>query len=254
MNEFKIPFAYHNGQCIDVSTAQKGITYQCTCGADVKLRGGEKVRNHFYHVNNETCSYESIIHKAYKEVFYKLKQIRLPYTINGYDVLKFDRVELEKKLYDFIPDAIGYIGDDIYIIEFAKTSFIGERKLIKIKNANVMCIEIRIINCESLNDISKHLLSNNHREILHIPDYIEMTILRERFVKAYREKENELMKLKNKLQQYESLQELNNTNYIRIPFKKKLSNGSDMYKVQGNYGELTANVHERQYIEFVFIN
>jgi hypothetical protein len=221
MSEFKIPFAYHNGQCIDVSTAQKGVTYQCTCGADVKLRGGEKVRNHFYHVNNETCSYESIIHKAYKEVFSRIKKIRLPYAVNGQTYWQFDRVELEKKLHDFIPDAIGYIGDDMYIIEFAKTSFIGKRKLTKIKAANVMCIEIQIINCESLNFISEHLLANNHREIIHIPQYEEMRIMREKFANAYRE----------------AIQEQkiwSGVEWVTLNYKGKSKNNRDMYLINNS--------------------
>lgn len=236
MNEFKIPFAYHNGQCIDVSTALKGVTYQCTCGADVKLRGGEKVRHHFYHVNNETCSYESIIHKAYKEVFAQLKKIQLPYQINGQKYWQFDRVELEKKLHDFIPDAIGYIGDEMYIIEFAKTSFIDKKKLAKIKTANVMSIEIRAINCESLQDISKHLLSNNHREIMHIPEYEEMKVMRKKFASAYREAIRE--------QKIWSGQE-----FITLDYWGKTKNSFDMYMVnKGVSGKIVAFVNRGSHI------
>ena len=49
-NNFKVPFAYFNGQIIDVRSAEKGVNYKCACGDTVRLRGGDAVKDHFYHI------------------------------------------------------------------------------------------------------------------------------------------------------------------------------------------------------------
>ena len=132
MKTFKVPFAYNEkGELIDTKQAKKKVDYKCNCVETVRLRGGEVIKNHFYHSEGVQCSLESSIHKAYKQVFSEVKEIMLPYPINGSSRLVFDRVEIERKIGSFIPDAIGYIGEKQYLIEFAKTSFIGERKKAK---------------------------------------------------------------------------------------------------------------------------
>lgn len=171
--DFKVPFAYSNGMLIDVDNASKGTDYKCACGEIVRLRGGDIVRNHFYHIAETKCSPESAIHKAYKDVFKTHKTIKLPHEYNGVNVLSFDRVELEKKIGNFIPDAIGYIGDDMYFIEFAKTSFISKSKLKKIKATNIFCIEVAISKTvESIDAIRHHLEKTTHnKQIVHVPMY-----------------------------------------------------------------------------------
>ena len=187
---FKIPFAYDQDQnVVDVLSAERGKIYKCSCGSDVKLRGGHIISDHFYHITESRCSLESAIHKAYKSVFQEHKMIRLPYKINGSDILEFDTVEIEKKIDDYIPDAIGYIDNTMYLIEFAKTSFIGERKKKKIKKTNVLCIEVSIIKTvKSIYEIEKHITMDNfYKQMIHIPEYQEAKELRERFKIAYLE-------------------------------------------------------------------
>jgi hypothetical protein len=187
---FKIPFAFTpSGEVMDIENAVKGETYLCSCGADVKLRGGEIISNHFYHLNESECSLESSIHKAYKAVFLNTKQIKLPHDVNGSDVLTFDRVELERKIDDYVPDAIGYIGDKMYLIEFAKTSYIGVRKEKKIKKSNLFCLEVSIVDTiNTIKAIEEHLTQQSfYKEVIHIPEYEEMREMREKFKVAYRE-------------------------------------------------------------------
>ena len=79
MEGLKVPFAYDaHGKLVDTKTAKKKTDYKCSCGGVVRLRGGEKVQDHFYHFDDSTCSYESAIHKAYKNVFKEVKEIRCP--------------------------------------------------------------------------------------------------------------------------------------------------------------------------------
>ena len=204
MKTFKIPFALDgNNDVVDIRRAIKTETYKCTCGSDVKMRGGEKVSNHFYHLVDKECSLESSIHKAYKFILQKVKAIKLPYVVDGVDTLVFDRVELEKQIGDFIPDAIGYIGETKYLIEFAKTSYIGERKENKIKKCNLFCIEIPIMTeYVCFEQIENHLLNETYyKEIINIPEYEDVKILRAKFANEYRKLLHENMELKSEIEQ-----------------------------------------------------
>ncbi len=243
MKTFKIPFAFNSeNNIVDVNTAEKNKVYTCTCGADLKLRGGEKVSNHFYHITETECSLESAIHKSYKAVFEEVKEIKLPYKVNGTDVLKFDRVELEKKIGDFIPDAIGYIGNTRYLIEFAKTSYIGERKEKKIKKANLFCLELSIkTHIKTIEDIKDHIVNDAiFKSVIHVPEYKEMKELKERFKKAYYditdEHKKEISRLQSKITQLQyDLEFLENNKRIEggkvnLFYVKDCSNGAKFYK------------------------
>jgi hypothetical protein len=201
---YRVPFAYDaEGNMVDYISAVKGVHYKCECGKKVALRGGDKVSPHLYHVEPTECNGESLIHKAYKNAFERVKAVKLPYVVNGSDSLEFDRIEIEKKFQDIIPDAIGYIGDVPYFIEFAHTSFIKERKLNKIKQANVFCLEISICTSyDRLDQIKDHIKKlTTYKEIVHVPEYKEMIELREKFIIEWKglKKENHILSQENQL-------------------------------------------------------
>jgi hypothetical protein len=233
--DFKIPFAFDSaGTLIEIKDAVKGEYYYCSCGAEVKLRGGSVISNHFYHLVNSECSLESFIHKAYKSVFFECKKIKLPYIVNGTNELIFERVELEKKINDYIADAIGYIGNQQYVIEFAKTSFIKETKKKKIEDSNLFCVEIKIDKrVATIDAIKKHLQEDiSAKKIIFIPEYDEMKNLREKFIVAYRElqAENERLNLLN-------IELIAKTNILhllqngcRLYFKAQCKNGAFLFK------------------------
>ena len=248
---FKVPFAFDsNNNIVDIDSAEKGIVYNCSCGSDVKLRGGNFISDHFYHIDESQCSLESAIHKAYKAVFEKLKKIKLPYTVNGNDLLIFDRVELEKKIDDYIPDAIGYIGDERYLIEFAKSSYIGKRKEDKIKKSNLFCLEVDIIKTiGSLIEIENHLVSDKgYKHLIHVPEYKEMKLLRAKFEQEYKrlkdDLESEIAILERKVDKLESnlsvFNEINND--CGLFFVRHCKNGAKMYhrKLSGFGQEVVA--------------
>lgn len=261
--DFKVPFAWdENDQLVWVDEADKSIQYKCNCGSDVKLRGGEKVSRHFYHLTESKCSLESSIHKAYKSVFQECKKIKLPHKVSGKSELIFDSVVLEKKIGGFIADAIGYINNNPVVIEFAKTSFIGERKLQKIRKANLFCIEVTIDkSITSKQDIIQRIASDYYnKEVIHMPEY---EVIR-KIKKEYNEKINELkdnfthenLRLKAKINQLESKIKDADFNYddnkwrSRIPdtrlyFKGYTKNGNKYYKYRGKGVELIAFVDDK---------
>lgn len=223
MKTFKVPFAFDEYRnIVDIHSAVKGKAYYCNCGSEVKLRGGDVVSDHFYHTSEVQCSLESAIHKAYKSVFYSLKKIKLPYPVNNTDVLVFDKVELEKQINDYRPDAIGYIGEEKYLIEFAKTSFIDKRKEQKIKRSNLFCIEIEIDETViSIADITDHLINQKYfKRNIHIPEYKGIVELRSKFTVAYNKIKNKLEETKrlllNKTSELDNLkEELNNLYFLK---------------------------------------
>jgi hypothetical protein len=240
---FKIPFAFtKEGEVMDIENAEKGKTYLCSCGADVKLRGGEIRSNHFYHLNESECSLESSIHKAYKAVFQSTKKIKLPYEINGVEELVFDRVELEKKIDDYVPDAIGYIGDKMYLIEFAKTSFIGVRKEQKVKKSNLFCLEVHIMDTiKTIADIENHLSEEIwYKHTIHIPEYEEMRNMREKFKAAYLKLQQDNEKLAEEVwelkQQNDQLangmleREIKGLPGLALYYSSDCKNGAKLYK------------------------
>ena len=227
MKSFKVPFAFDSdGNVIDKNTAEKKTIYYCSCGSEVKLRGGEIYQNHFYHITEKECSLESSIHNAYKSVFSEIKTIKLPYEVDGLKVLNFDSVILEKKMDDFIPDAVGIIGDKQYLIEFAKTSYIGERKENKIKKSNLFCIEVDIVKTvTTIDEIKEHLISDYYyKDIIHIPEYKQMRELKENYAREYN-----ILKSKLKQAEYSLDKYAINQSGIALFFKCDCKNGAKMY-------------------------
>lgn len=184
MNTFKIPFAFDiDGKAFDYKSAVKGVDYFCQCGETVRIRGGEQIRNHFYHINETECNNESIIHKAYKSVFLEEKRIKTPSCdmgIDGFGFMKstdliFDSIDLEKYIFDFKPDAIGYKDGNMYLIEFAKTHYVGVIKQNKIREVNLFCIEVSIRpTIKTISEIRQHIIGvEYYKKIIHIPTFPE---------------------------------------------------------------------------------
>lgn len=219
MKTNKVPFAYdENGNIYDFKNAVKNKSYYCQCGEIVKIRGGEKISNHFYHIKETECCNESIIHKAYKQVFLNEKKIMLPETYGDKQLLIFDSVVLEKQMNNYKPDAIGYINGDEYLIEFAKTSFVGDQKLEKIRKSNLFCVEVVIdTSLLTIDEIKEHIVNKkNWKDILHIPGDKRFAELKEKLSDEYIEKlqkihieykesyEKEINKLKEKINYLEN--------------------------------------------------
>lgn len=145
MAEFKTSFALKGDKLIHYNDAVHGEEYTCIdCSAKIMLRGGDKVRTHFYHATSSHCSNESILHKVSKKILSEQKKFRLPFEIQGNDLLEFTEVREEVKISDIVADAVGYINGSPYIIEFANTHFIDKTKKRKLAKIGMPCIEMNI--------------------------------------------------------------------------------------------------------------
>lgn len=226
---FKIPFAFDNkGNVIDYKDAVKNIDYFCQCGEIVRLRGGEIISDHFYHIKETECCNESIIHKAYKAVLLRDKKIKLPMPYNGVSLLEFDKVELEKQINDFQPDAIGWKDGTRYLIEFAKTNWIGERKLNKIKKSNLFCLEVSIINATTTEEISNHLTNDGYyKQIIHAPEHQEFEEFKNKSREEFRKLRDDYeRKLKYYLQ---TDQIFRHPQGLIVKFRTDCKNGAKLY-------------------------
>lgn len=215
MTTNKIPFAIREGRLIDVTQADKKIDYSCPdCSSVLRKRGGDIVTDHFYHYTPSECTGESVIHKAYKQALLECKKLCYRDYQGSIRILKFDKVELEKGFNggSIIVDAVGYINNIMYFIEFANTHFIDKRKKKKIEKSNIFCIEIIIPRDIKTFDKIKNFLSDNayNRSVIHNPK--SATIISEnaelkKQIKSYRD---DISELKATIKKYKfDLKELN---------------------------------------------
>lgn len=161
-----LTYGLKDGELISVKNVKNGLACECVCpncGAKLIARNNCRDKmDHFAHYKSIECvgAVETAIHLLAKQIFLKEKAIVTPDFYYYSDTLKFgdliyksriiqfDRVELEKRENithsHFVPDAIGYIGENKIFIEFAVTHFIDESKAEKIKNSGVPCVEINL--------------------------------------------------------------------------------------------------------------
>lgn len=177
---------------VKIDTVENGLACGCVCakcGAALVARNNGKERSHhFAHHNSEDCAgaFETALHLLAKQVFEKEKAFVTPdvyhtnfeieYRDKIYSSKKivFERVVLERKVTNadnyFIPDAIGFIGENKIFIEFAHTHLIDEIKLEKIKQSGIPCIEVYLLGTElDETSIRELLFSNDHKKWISYP-------------------------------------------------------------------------------------
>ncbi|MHA7128629.1 hypothetical protein [Algoriphagus namhaensis] len=168
-----LTYAIKDKKLVHISEVQNGDNCGCICpNSECKepLRAVANIESkeykkeaHFSHQQGSNCpgAYESALHLLVKDVFAETKEIFVPdfhhdynpenpYSIYGTrgKIVSFDSVilEKEKKIEDekFKPDAIAFKKEKTLYIEFAVTHFCDEKKLNKIKKANIPAIEVKI--------------------------------------------------------------------------------------------------------------
>ncbi|MCL2775976.1 MAG: hypothetical protein FWD71_21915 [Oscillospiraceae bacterium] len=166
----KMSYAVKNGTLIHVSEVESGLKCGCTCpacNARLVARKGSIKEHHFAHAKDEDCQKgtETVLHIMAKSILEKEKYIRVPkvYVLTkftavhyqGHDFprnkqeyasgemyIKFDRVELEKRVDDFVPDVALYSGNQCLLAEIKVSHGIDEDKLQKIRSSDISVLEI----------------------------------------------------------------------------------------------------------------
>lgn len=173
-----LTYALKNGQLIHISSVESGLKCDCicpSCGEHLIAKKGNKVVHHFAHKPNSECAYgyQTSLHLLAKEILFECKEITIPEVIldfskygGTYKIIKIadskrislDKVVLEKKEGDVIPDIIGYCGNKKLFIEIYVTHKIDENKYEKLKKLDISTIEINLSDCDEF--VTKELLKS----------------------------------------------------------------------------------------------
>lgn len=181
----KLIYALKDGNIVSIDEVQSGKDCGCVCpacGDELIARKGEKRMHHFAHRSNEDCEYgyESSLHLAAKDILSRSEKmvippvyVKFPQSGKSKELLYLkkeipvDRVELEKRFDDIIPDIVVYSGDEHFFIEIYVTHPIDDEKLKKLKEKNISTIEIDLSKIKrdiSVEDLSDILLKSSDRK------------------------------------------------------------------------------------------
>ena len=184
-NHSNLIYALKDGIITSIKDVQSGLKCGCVCpacGAQLVARKGTKKMHHFAHYSGESCEYgyETSLHLAAKDILSKAKKMTIPAVyvhfpnspkgdelVSGEMEIAIDRVELEKRINDIIPDVVVYSGDKCFLVEVFVTHPIDDEKLEKIERGNISTIEIDLGKEEkdiSIDDISEILLEGSEKK------------------------------------------------------------------------------------------
>lgn len=173
----KLIYALKDGNIVSIADVPSGKDCGCVCpacGDELIARKGQKRMHHFAHRSNEDCEYgyESSLHLAAKDILSRSEKMVIPPVYVEFPQsgkpkellypkkeIPVDRVELEKRFDDIIPDIVVDSGDEHFFIEIYVTHPIDDEKLKKLKEKKISTIEIdlskekRDISVEELSDI-----------------------------------------------------------------------------------------------------
>ncbi len=155
--DLKLPFGLKNNQLVHVSDVESGLECECRCPAcrhPLVARKGEKYAHHFAHDKSSQCkdAYETAMHIAAKEVVKKAGYIRIPkleYEViatrrkeSHERIVRFDKIDAEKKYRDIIPDILIEQNGRTLAIEIYVTHPLDEQKIKKIRENDLSTIEV----------------------------------------------------------------------------------------------------------------
>jgi len=155
-----LTYALKDGLITHISQVERGIKCGCycpACGDKLIAKKGQSVIHHFAHQASKDCeySYESSLHFAAKEILSRSRKMLIPpvsiHFPNSYkkDILlhdtteiTIDRVELEHRFDNVVPDVVIYVGTKRLYIEIFVAHRVDKEKLHKLQEANISTIEI----------------------------------------------------------------------------------------------------------------
>lgn len=158
--QLNLTYALKDDKIINISDVESGLKCGCicpSCGEPLVAKKGSKMMHHFSHHSGHNCEYgyETSLHLAAKDIISKTKKIVIPAVyLNFPDSYKkdeliceskeiqVDKVELEKRYGDIIPDIVLYVGGKLLFVEIYVTHRIDEEKLKKLQKAKISTLEI----------------------------------------------------------------------------------------------------------------
>lgn len=181
----KSPYGLRDNKLIEIHEVESGLKCNCTCsvcGHRLVAKKGNVTRHHFAHYEGSECNQaiETSLHIAAKNFLERTKTLKLPKVIVGLgsangqsitlsndQVMTFDKVFLEKRTDDIVPDIIVEKDGIPLFIEIAVTHFIDELKREKIRKIGTSTIEIDLSSWDydfKLSDLEKILLEDTEKK------------------------------------------------------------------------------------------
>ncbi|HAU0125558.1 TPA: hypothetical protein F8S86_05345 [Legionella pneumophila] len=166
--KIKLPFGLNkNNIIVHIANVESGKSCNCicpSCRSPLIAAKGTKNQHHFKHATAIECEggLESAIHMAAKQIIKERKQIKLPeYTINKTILdskekmhfksktlvekgrcISFDSVQEEQEINEMRADILAIANNQKLMIEILYRHKVDDRKIEKIKTANISTIEI----------------------------------------------------------------------------------------------------------------
>ena len=173
-------YAFRNGNIvgIDDDNVVSGLACNCICpqcGGRLVAKKGQKVIHHFAHHVKQDCTYgyQTSLHLLAKEILDEADEMYVPDISVKYEntnrcnvvvskgkYIHIDKVMLEKKFDDVIPDVTIESGGHKLYVEIYVTHKVDDVKLKKIQEQDVSTLEI------DLSDIDRLITKEELKEIL----------------------------------------------------------------------------------------
>jgi ssDNA-binding Zn-finger/Zn-ribbon topoisomerase 1 len=162
LKRLNLTYALKDEIITHVSEVDRGLKCGCVCpacGERLIAKKGQKVTHHFAHQTTKDCEYgyESSLHLAAKEILSKAKKLVIPpvyvHFPNSYKEklllsdakeITIDRVELEQRFNNVVPDVVVYAEGKCLFIEVFVTHCVDDEKLDKLRAADISTIEINL--------------------------------------------------------------------------------------------------------------
>ena len=172
--QLNLTYALKDGIITNIADVESGLKCGCkcpACGEPLVAKKGSKIMHHFAHHAGQNCEYgyESSLHLAAKDILSKAKKIVIPPVYLDFPdsykkeliaeakEIDVEKVELEKRFNDIIPDIVVYTANKQFFVEIFVTHCIDDEKLEKLRKANISTIEIDLSNRK--NTITKEELT-----------------------------------------------------------------------------------------------
>jgi len=157
--EARLTYGIRDGILHNIKDVESGLSCNLNCAlCDDRLiaKKGNRKQHHFAHYRVENCkgAVETSLHLLAKEIISEKKEITLPrvelkigtkqehFIFHKPTKVKFNKIRVENKLGEIIPDLICYVNQQPLLVEIAVTHFIDEIKKQKIKKLNLSTIEV----------------------------------------------------------------------------------------------------------------
>lgn len=173
------------GLLVHISAAERGLKCNClcpVCGRALVARKGSRQHSfaHYPEDVQRSCAAagETLLHRFAKDILARERYILRPAMTTGDELgplelkpagkVVFDRVELEPRQSDVVPDVVCYLGGRRLFVEFKVTHAVDEAKLTKLTGheASVMEIDLSGYRDYQLEDLVLVILEEAPRVML----------------------------------------------------------------------------------------